>query len=137
MGSSYYSKKNFTMKQVSILICLLGVCCAGLVKRDADPEADADADPGYGHHGYGGHTAVAVGPVAASTQCHTEYDVAISQACNTVTEQACTTVPEQVCNTVTDHVPKQECHTVTEQACHTETDTVIDTTHIEQCKDIV
>ena len=77
--------------QVSVLICMLGLCHGGLVKRDAD--ANADASVGHGYQG------APVGPVAHNTQCHTEYDVVTSEACNTVTEQACTTVSE----TVTDY----------------------------------
>ena len=70
---------------------MIGLCYGDVVKRDAD--ADADASVGLGYHGG------SVGPVAHNTQCHTEYDVVTSEACNTVTEQACTTVSE----TVTDY----------------------------------
>ena len=85
------------MRQVSVLLCVIGLCYGGLVKR----EADADAEPIYGAYGAGlANHGVAVGPVETATQCHTEVDVVTSEACNTITEQVCNTVTD----TVTDYV---------------------------------
>ena len=93
--------------QVSIFLCVVGLCYGGLLKR----EAEAEADPQLIGLGHGG---VAVSPVHQDTQCHTEYDTITSQACNTITEQACNTITEQACTTV----PEQRCNTITEQACN-------------------
>jgi len=129
------------MKQVPVFLCLVGLSLAGLVKREAEADADADAYYGYGaygghsygrgyglkpfvdfgrgHHGgyHGhGHSHVAVVPTVQRS-CHTEVEV--------VTSQVCHAVPEQV------------CHDVPEQVCHTETDSVVETTYVEKCQDIV
>ena len=82
------------MRQVSLLLCVVGLCYGGLVKREADPVYGAAGVAGVGHHG------VAVGPVETATQCHTEVDIVTSEACNTITEQVCNTITE----TVTDFV---------------------------------
>merc|ERR1712106_681403 len=75
---------NLKMKFFAI-ICCVGLAQAGLVRREAEPdaEADAEADPGYGHHGY------AQGAVSAPV-------------CHSVPEKTC--VPRQI------ETPRKVCH---------------------------
>merc|ERR1711962_774343 len=63
---------------------------------------------GYGHHGQYNY---------GQAVCTTVYDSATDTACHTEHDQA--------------------CHTEHTQQCHEEYDTIVDTTHIEECQDIV
>merc|ERR1719187_2054775 len=46
-------------------------------------------------------------------------------------------IDNTACQTLYDTHQETTCNTTTEQACHTEFDTIVDTTHIEECQDIV
>merc|ERR1712106_718752 len=151
------------MKQIVVLLCLcpFSLCSA---EAEASADAEADADPGYGRYyghgtrgGYGYPYAGGYGHYAP--RCHVTYEVVTSQECHAVPETVCHTedvtnyvteheqqcathsVPE--CHTVVKQVPEQQCATHAEQQCHqeeqcsTQYQTVVDTTYVEECQDVV
>merc|ERR1711937_1033136 len=109
------------IKQIVVLLCIFNI---SFCSAEAEAAAKADSDPGYGHYyGHGRHGGDGYGHYAP--RCHLTYDV--------VTSKECHAVPETVCHTehVTNYVTKPE------EQCTTQYHTVVDTTYVEECQDIV
>merc|ERR1712106_848070 len=151
------------MKQIVVLLCLLpfSLCSA---EAEASADAEADADPGYGrYYGHGGRYGYPYshgrGHGHYGPKCHVTYEVVTSQECHAVpetvchtehvtnyvteTEQQCATHSVPECHTVVKQVPEQQCATHAQQECHQEEQcnthyqTVVDTTYVEECQDII
>ena len=147
-------------KQFVVLMCLLPFSlCSADAEAEAAADPKADADPGYGrYYGHGRRGGYGY-PYAYGPKCHVTYEVVTTKACHPVPETVCHTehitnyvveheeqcathtVPE--CHTVVREVPEQQCATHTEKACHneeqctTQYQTVVDTTYVDECQDIV
>merc|ERR1712038_772993 len=144
---------NIMIKQTVVLFCLFNISFCS-----AEAEAKAESDPGYGHYyGHGRHGGYGYGHYAP--RCHLTYEVVTTKECHAVPEtvchtehvtnyvtkheEQCATHTVPVCHTVVKEVPEEQCSTHAEQQCHqeeqctTQYHTVVDTTYVEECQDIV